>query len=294
MPTNVIFDPRFGAVPLFCVADTDQRNLIPFDQRREGCLAFVFQPAQVWQALPEPWNHTDSDWGPFCTGGYLAPAFTAFDIQGQATAIEVGDTILGTNRNFEWNTSNSGNVQANSISITDTTSSVVLASGLANDGTEILSFTDITQTTLANQIWTIDGVNTHGGHFNRTFEVDWLFNIYAGNNAAAVLNGAQILALQFKILQGNFNVTFNFPGGDYKFIATPSYMGDVNNFIDPATGFNISMADSTNDPAYSHVTGSGLWWYALVNVTNIFGVTIPYRLWRSTNILNGPITIRVS
>ncbi len=290
--STTIFDPKFGAVPIFTVADTDQRNRIPFDQRRTGCLAMVFAPSQVWQLLPPPWQGDDSDWTAFCTGGYDVPAFTAFAISGQATQIELGDTILGTDRTFTWNTSNSGNVQADSISITDTTSSVVLASGLANDGSEVLTFSDITQTTISSQVWTIAALNTHAGNFSRTFTVNWLNKVYAGTSALAVLNGTQIQALAYGILSPDFNLTFDLAAGGRKFFATPDAMGSVNDFIDPDTGFNVAMADVNQDPAYSHVAPSG-YSYALVTVTNAFAVATLYRLWRSQNVLNGTITVRM-
>jgi hypothetical protein len=292
MPAT-IFDPKFGAVPIFCIADTNQRNLIPFDQRREGCLAITFSPGQTWQLLPPPWSATDADWTPFCTGGYAAPAFTAFALSGEATAIEVGDTIAGTSRTFTWNTSNSGNVQTGSISITDTTASVVLASGLNNTGSDTVSFTDITHTTLASQVWTILGTDTHAGSFSRTFEVDWEYRMFAGTSTNAVLTGAQIQALAYNPIQPSVAGTWPLASGGFKFWASADTLGDIANFIDIANGFNVAMADVNQNPAYSHVAGSG-YSYAIVSVTNGFGIVIPYRLWRSENLLGGSITVRTS
>ncbi len=288
-----IFDPKFGAVPIFCVADLTQRNLIPFNQRREGCLAVTFSPGQTWQLLPMPWDGSDSDWTPFCTGGYAAPAFTAFDLQGEPTAIEVGDTISGTSRTFEWNTSNSGNVQTGSISITDTTASVVLDSGLDNTGSDTVSFSDITHTTLASQLWTIAGKDTHSGNFSRTFEVDWEYRMFAGTSPLAVLNGTQIQALAYGPVQAGVSGTWALAAGSYKYWASADILGDINNFIDVANGFNVAMADVSNNPAYSHVAGSGFS-YALVTITNSFSIPIVYRLWRSQNLLGGSITVRTS
>ena len=63
---------------------------------------------------------------------YQAPSISAFQINGQASVLELGESIPAGNKTFSWGTSNSGNVTANTIMIRDTTNSQALGSGLAN------------------------------------------------------------------------------------------------------------------------------------------------------------------
>ncbi len=146
---------------------------------------------------------------------------------------------------------------------------------------------------MSSQIWTILGSNTHAGLFSRTFEVDWLYRMYAGTSALPVLNGTQIQALVYNPVQPGVAGTWALAPGSYKYWASADALGDISNFIDVANGFNVAMADVGNDPAYSHVAGSGFS-YALVTLTNAFSISILYRLWRSQNLLGGSITVRTS
>ncbi len=224
---------------------------------------------------------------------YASPAFTSFLIVGQATTIEVGATIAAGSKTFTWTTSNSANVAADSISITDTTASTVLASGLANDGTEDIVITDITLTDAGDQVWTIDGVNTNAIGFSRTFTVSWEWKVYAGISASVVLDETEIKALSdFNGLQSGFAGTYNYSATGYKYFAYPDEMGDVAVFRDPSTGFLIAMAQVTDNAAYSNIANG--YYYALVSVTNANGITTDYRLYRSQNVLGGTISFAIS
>ena len=261
--------------------------------------------ADIWKALP-PGNlgdvlnsggpGGDNFWAP--SGAYAAPAFTAFGITGQASVIEVGTTIGGGNVTFTWSTSNSGNVQANSISIVDTTAGVTLASGLANTGSDVISIGSITNNAPASQIWTINGVNTHSQGFSRTFTVQWEWRVYVGTSTNVVLTANQIKALSVSnALQSSFPGTYPFNSGSsvYYYMAFPDSMGDVTLFFDPNGGFPWSMATASDNAAYSNVqSGGGGYSYDLVNVTNAHGVATNYRLYRSQFNFAGTPIFRVT
>ena len=233
----------------------------------------------------------DNYWSP--SGSYAAPAFTAFGISGQSTPIEVGSTIAAGNKTFTWATSNSANVKPNSLSIVDTTAGVTLASGLANDGSEIISISAITNTSPASQVWTINGTNTNNANFSRTYTVTWLWRVYAGTNASGTLTANQIKALSdSSALQSSFAGTYSLSAGNYKYFASPDSLGSPSSFFDPVNNFPISMATSADDPAYSNVANG--YSYDLVSVTNAQSVTTNYRVYRSQYVLGGTLTMRVS
>jgi hypothetical protein len=246
------------------------------------------------------WSFSPLDWltiggtstpTPTPTPTYLAPAFTAFAISGQATPIEVGDSVASGNHTFTWATSNSSNVQTNSISIADTTHSTTLATGLANDGSEVVSLPSaVTNTSPATNVWTIDGINTHSTHFSRTTSVVWQYRVHAGDSANATLTGAQILALALNPLKASPPGDYVITGTNYKYLAYPDSMGDISAIVDPSTGFPIALAQAS---PYTNTTASGLT-YALVSVTNSFGVVVNYRVFRTLFTIGGSLTFRVS
>lgn len=60
---------------------------------------------------------------------YLVPQLNSLTIQGQASTVEVGTTVAGL-KNFTFSIVNSSNIAPDTLSVTDLTNSVVLASGL--------------------------------------------------------------------------------------------------------------------------------------------------------------------
>jgi hypothetical protein len=225
---------------------------------------------------------------------YQAPGFTAFAITGQSTTLEVGASISSGAKTFTWSTSNGGNVQANSISIVDTTLSATLASGLANDGTESLSISAITDSAPQTHVWTVSGTNTESGGFSRTFTVSWLWKAYAGTSASATLDASGIQALaDFASLTSTPLRTYSLSVGGYKYVAFPDSFATPSLWKDPATGFNVPLATVIDNAAYSHTDSAGNQ-YAIVSVTNANSVTTNFRVYRSQNTLGGSLSLQVS
>ncbi len=229
------------------------------------------------------------------TGGVSPmPAFTSFGITGQTTPIEVGAMIAAGAKTFTWTTSNSSGVQVNSISIVDTTASMTLDSGLPNTGSDSITISAITMTSPGSQVWTITGINMVPGTFSDTFEVDWLWRVYAGDSANATLTANQIKALSASsALQAGFAGTYTItPSSDFSYFCYPDSLGSVGNFVDANTGFPISMATSADNAAYSN-TANG-WSYALVSVTNAQSAATNYRVYRTQFSFSGTLLVRVS
>lgn len=283
MPTSDdILDPKFGSVPFYSCANTDQRNLIPARCRRVGMLVYTFEDPNYWQLLSQPWNMTDSDWTAFCPCSAQAnPAFTAFAIQGQATPLEVGDSVAGGSRTFTWSTSNSPSVKPNSIEVDDTTGSVVLATGLANTGSYAITISTITEILPATYTWTIKGTSTQNNVFSRTFSVVWEWRVYAGTNAATPLTSNQIKALSDSdALQADFAGTYSYadPGTpSYYYFCFPASMGTPASFTDANTGFPVDIT-----------------LLSPVSVTNAHGVATSYTVYRTTNNFQGAFVMRVN
>lgn len=232
-------------------------------------------------------------WGPGGTA-YAAPAFTAFAITGVSSPMEVGASISAGSYTFTWSTSNSANVAANSISITDVTGSTILASGLANTGSHAITLGTITETDAATYLWRIAGVNTQSGSFTRDYSVTWLWRVYAGTNASATLTANQIKALSDSSnLQAAFSGTYTYADAlGYKYFSYPDEMGSVSSFVDANTGFPVDIATVSDNAAYSNLANG--WYYALVSVTNANGAATNYRVYRTTYSFSGSFSMRVS
>jgi hypothetical protein len=211
---------------------------------------------------------------------YQNPAFSSFSMSGPSI-LEVGDSVPSGSKTFSWGTTNSGNVEPNTVEIIDSTGGgTVLGTELANDGSEVLSLASaITKTTNTSHTFNISADNTEAGSFSRNYSVNWRYSRFYGKEASAgPLSEAQIEALPSSGLATGFAGTYSIPSGaGYVYFSFPTAWGLASTFKDTATNLDVAM-----EAPYT------------VSVTNSFGVTHNYNVHRSTNVLNGAINIAVS
>jgi hypothetical protein len=238
------------------------------------------------QTMQEMWD--------FLLYPYQLPAFSSFAISGESTTQEVGDTIPAS-VTFTWGTTNSTNVDANTIDIRDTTSVLDLILGTANDGTQAVVMPGLIQkVTATTHAFSITGVNTHAASFTRALTFTWYWRRHYGTDVATILDSAGIGALVSSGLATGYSGTYAYAAGGYKYLCfADAAGGQVNSVKDQSTGFSVPMVTVAGDAAYSNVDGGGFY-YALVSRTNTFGVTTNYRVYRTLNILGGAITLLVT
>lgn len=205
---------------------------------------------------------------------YQVPAFTSFSSD-MPTTLELGDSIASGLKVFSWATSNSANVKPNTVAITYGSA---LGSALANDGTESLNVPAQVETTIATHTFTISAQNTNNVSFNRSFTIQWKAPIWYGESALTTLTGSDVTALRVKNLATTANGNYAMLGGGYKWWAFPSSFTQPTQFKDINTQFLVAI-----DPVVDEVL-----------VTNSFGVSTMYKLYRSYNILGGGINVQIS
>lgn len=162
---------------------------------------------------------------------YLAPTFTAFSIVGYTSAIEVGVAISGS-KTFNWATSNSSNVQANSINIIDVQTATPILSGSANDGTQNIVIS-VPNTSPLNYQYQIQGTNTKSNAITpRNFAITSIYPYFYGKvsapgpggtnrpvaNQALIDSGTKVVASS----AGTITVNYASASSDYIWFAVPS------------------------------------------------------------------------
>lgn len=202
------------------------------------------------------------------------PKFASFGIRDVPSTLEVGASIEGGMRVFNWTTSNPQNIRTRSIAITDSIAGTQLAAGLVDNGsTSIQIGLPITRTTPSQYVWTISATDTQGGPLSRQFAVSWRWSIYYGSNDIESVIGSDVLELQ-STLPASPAGTYVTPAGGYKWLCYPSSFPTLTVFKDLYTGLNVAI----NDPI-------------IVPVTNKYGLTQNYKCHRSYNKLGSSITI---
>jgi hypothetical protein len=209
---------------------------------------------------------------------YQVPTISAFTISGQTTTLEVGDSVTSGNKTFTWSTTNSSNITANSLVIRDVTNAVDLATGLANDGSEIINFVSpISKTSSTSHTWRLTATPTQGANITRDYSVNWRLRMFYGESTNTSLTESQIEALRVSQLNTTANGTYAMAAGGYKYFAYPTSWGLRTTFKDTSTNLDVAMEAATT-----------------VSVTNSFGVTTNYYVHRTTNQLGGSINVQVS
>lgn len=224
---------------------------------------------------------------------YLSPVFNSFLIAGQATTVEVGTTIAAGSKTFNWNTTNSSYVQANSVVIKNISGGAFnLATGLANDGTEIISIPSSIQKTAPNtHRWQISAIRANNTVFTRNFDVKWWWRVYYGTSSLTGLTGSDVTGLTNSNLDTTvINDTRSYVAGNYKYLCIPSTFTEPTLFRDNNTNLSIAMADSAD----GYTAGTGTYKHQLVSVTNVNGIIQNYKVFRTRNILGGSINIKTT
>lgn len=207
---------------------------------------------------------------------YVAPTFTAFSISSNPGTLEVGQEFAAATCTFLWSTSQSANVESDTINILSSSLGTLLTAS-ANDGTQSIALSAIVNTTPATETFTIQGTNTQSATFARTTTINWRYRVFWGASANTSLTESEIEALTSSALRSSRNSSYIVSEAGYKYLAWPVSFGLASLIVDPDTGLNVAM----NPPD-------------TISVTNPYGVTTNYYLYRTTNFLNGALTMVVS
>ena len=206
---------------------------------------------------------------------YQSPTFTDFDIN-ITSPLEVGYAVNTGTYSFSWGTTNSGNISGNVVNIYDVSNSITIVTGTTNDGTGNFELADSVRNTTGSNIWRISGVDTSGNGFYKDFSVDWQQRIFYGENTGVGITETDIEALRVNQLASDPDMTYQFVGTGYKYIAYPTGMGITQHFLDVDSDINVSMQDSYTE--------------TLVNAS---GVTGEYYVYRTTHTLASGINIAI-
>lgn len=224
---------------------------------------------------------------------YQQPNFTSFSFNHGGVTREVGNNLLGGTYSFTWATSYPVNVQPNSVSIKDNTTLVTLISGTANDGVAVLNVATVSTVAPATHQWKISALRTNSTVISTTITIGWYWKRFHGTQSATSLSASQIAALNGSgsgALASSRAGTFVFGAGSYKYFAWPTSFGDPVLFRDSATNLAVAMAGI----AEGYTTPTGVYYAQVVSVTNTYGKTTNYYVFRTRNILGGSINIVVT
>jgi hypothetical protein len=220
--------------------------------------------------------------------------FTSFSFNHNGDIREVGDSIESGTYSFTWVTNNQANILTNTINILDVSSSQILLSDSENDGIEELFIDTITKNEPSIHKWLISANRTNGTIMKYEHIVTWVWKRYYGSSMISNITTENDIISIVSNLQNELSEeiigNYNFSQGGYKYFSWPIDYNEPILFKDSRTNLVISMADESD--GYEILVGNN---YAIqYSLTNQFGESTDYYLFRSKNMLGGEITIVVS
>jgi hypothetical protein len=227
----------------------------------------------------------------------LSSSFSSFSIAAQSTILEVGNSVSGGTRTFNWGVTNQAYAIPNSIKIYNVSAGNTLisspTSGITGTTTAI-TLSNTQKVVQASHTWRIIATKTNASTFYRDFAVTWYWRrMYGVSSASTMTTSADINAFSGAgSLTTTMIGTYALSGAGYKYFFVPTTFGYPTLFKDSSTQLAVSMADITDNAFFSATTGN--YSYGITPVTNQFGITQNYRVYRTRNLLNGNITITVT
>lgn len=233
----------------------------------------------------------------------MTPNFTAFSLKttalsgsaAQGTILEVGNQISSGIKAFTWSTSNSSFVKPSSIRIFHGGTNISIPStGMANDGFEALNIPQVQPMSPSTFKWTVYGTRLNNSTFSSVFTVNWYWRRMHGVSSAETIS----TSTEINSFSGSGSfvntmlTTYNLNGAGYKYFFVPTTFAYPTLFKDASTQLAVAMADVTDNAFFSGVNGS--YSFGTTSVTNQFGATQNYRVYRTRNLLNGNIKITVT
>jgi hypothetical protein len=222
---------------------------------------------------------------------YQVPNFTSFTFNFTGgNPREVGNPINSSSYNFTWNTTFGANIKPNTINIKDVTNNQNLLSNGANDGLESISIGEINKTIPGTHQWSISATRTNNTNMSSTLTVTWLWRRYFGTSILTELDENNIESLSDNNLSSSGAGAYNFVTGGYKYFSWPVTFTAPSLFRDFSTNLAVAMAGVGEE--YNIPVGG--YFAKQVSVTNQYGQSIDYYVFRTLNILGGSITIVVT
>jgi len=235
-------------------------------------------------------NATMKDmWDALLKPSYLQSNFTSFDFNHGGLIREVGNPILAGTYTFIWTTTYPYDIKPNSITIKDLTNNIILANNIPNTGSYDIYLPTINKSIPSIHQWKAYGIrNNNSSFYSSTLTIKWLWRIYYDTHSNETLTETDVQSLNNKLSENRLG-DYTFSTGGYKYFAWPTSFGAPILFKDYNTNLSVAMAGIED----GYTMSVGNYYAQIISITNTWGYTTDYYIFRTKNILNGPIIISV-
>jgi len=207
---------------------------------------------------------------------YLAPTLAGLSVN-PGVNVEVGATVTLANASLSWTTDSNG---AAPINMTITGAAGFAGASFPTTGTSGIVTADtgstFTHATVATETWTFNADKPAGGAIgSKSDSIKWMNRLYYGNHTSAAILEPQIKILANTLKSGSAgSYVFGAAVGTYKWICVVDSEAQPTVFKDELTQLPVAME--------APIT---------VALTNAHSISINLMCYRTTNVINGALTI---
>jgi hypothetical protein len=216
--------------------------------------------------------------------------FTGFTVSnnfGQVLRYEVGDSLPRNVYTFSWGVSNDGDFINSSLSLSIENVQVFTQS-TGNSGPYGFLISTISNITDAITTFKVSLTRNNGTVISKFLDIPWMWKVYHGSSTWSSLTASQVFALSSTLATQSIG-SWTLSGDGYKYIAFPEDNSYNFNSISHK-GLPLVMAGTVSGYSYSYADVN----YLFVTVSNTYGISKQYKVYRSKNQIGATISVNLS
>ena len=206
---------------------------------------------------------------------------------GLVTSYEVGNSLPSQTYTFSWGLNNSGDFRSNTLKVEDY-GVTVFTQSTSNTSPFATVVGPFTYTVPTTKTFKVSLTRNNGTVVSRFIDVPWMWKVYYGSSTWSTLTASQVYALGGSLATQSIG-SWTVSGSGYKYIAFPNDTSYNFNSIS-YKGLPLAMAGTVSGYSYSYADVN----YLFVTVSNIYGISKQYKIYRSKNQIGATISVNLS
>jgi hypothetical protein len=214
--------------------------------------------------------------------------FTMANNTGQVNSYEVGNSFPRQTYTFSWGLSNATYFRPNTLKVEDYTGGTVFTFSTTNVSPFNVTYGTFSYNTPTTKTFKVSLTRNNGTIVSKFLDIPWMWKVYYGSSTWSTLTASQVFALGGNLATQSIG-SWTISGDGYKYIAFPEDTSYNFNSVD-YKGLPLSMAGTVSGYSYSYADVN----YLFVTVSNTYGISKQYKVYRSKNQIGATISVNIN
>ena len=215
-------------------------------------------------------------------------SFTMANNTGQVSSYEVGNSLPRQTYTFSWGLSNDTDFRSNTLRVEDYTVGTVFTQSTSNSSPFATIIGTVSSIVPYTRTFKMSLTRNNGTIVSKFLDIPWMWKVYYGSSTWSTLTASQVFALGGSLATQSIG-SWTISGSGYKYIAFPGDASYNFNSVD-YKGLPLSMAGTASGYSYSYADVN----YLFVTVSNTYGISKQYKVYRSKNQIGATISVNIN